>query len=62
MNIVRKQDSRVKAWEVTDGSKERTLPGYKEEDGASLSVATDSIMITAAIKSHKRSDIATINI
>ena len=62
MNIVDKRDSKVKARVVAGGSKERTQPRYKKEDSASPTVATDSIMITAAIKAHKRRDVATIGI
>ena len=62
MNIIKKRDSRVKARAVADGSKEHTLPGYKKEDGASPTIATDSIMITAAIDAHKQRDVATIDI
>jgi hypothetical protein len=42
MNIVEKCNGRVRAREVTDGSKERTQPGYKKEDGVSPTVATNS--------------------
>ena len=38
MNIVEKQDGLVKSRAVADGSKERTLPGYKKEDRASPTV------------------------
>ena len=62
MNIVEKRNGIVKARAVADGSKEQTLPGYKKEDGASPTVATDSIMITAAIEAHKQRDVATIDI
>ena len=62
MNTVEKQDGSVKVWAVADGSKERTLPGYKKEDGASPTVSTDSIMITAAIDAHEWRNFATIDI
>ena len=62
MNIVEKRDGRVKAQAVADGSKERTQPGYKKEDGTSPTIAMDSIMITAAIEAHKRRNVATIDI
>ncbi len=62
MNIVEKRNGRVRAQAVADGSKERTQPGYKKEDGASPTIATDSIMITAAIDAHERYNVATINI
>jgi hypothetical protein len=62
MNIVEKRDGRVCAQAVADGSKERTQPGYKKEDRASPTVATNSIMITAAIDAHKQCNIATIDI
>ncbi len=62
MNIVEKRNGRVRAQAVADGSKERTQPGYKKEDGASPTVATNSIMITAAIDAHKQRDVATIDI
>jgi hypothetical protein len=62
MNIVEKCDGRVRAQAVADGSKERAQPGYKKEDGASPTIATDSIMITAAINAHEQRDVATIDI
>jgi hypothetical protein len=62
LNIVEKRDGRVRARAVTDSSKECTQPGYKKEDGASPTVATDSIMITATIDAHEQRDIATIDI
>ncbi len=62
MNIIEKRDERVRAQAVADGSKERTQPGYKKEDGASPIVATNSIMITAAIDAHKQRGVATIDI
>ncbi len=62
MNIVKKRNGRVRACTVVDWSKERHQPRYKKEDGASPTVATDSIMITATIDAHERRDVATINI
>ena len=62
MNFVEKHDGRVCTQAVADGSKERTLPGYKKEDGASLTVATNSIMITATNKTYERRNVATIEI
>jgi hypothetical protein len=62
MNIVKKRDGRVRARAVTDGSKEHTQPKYKKEDGASPTVATDSIIITAVIDAHEQCNIATIDI
>jgi hypothetical protein len=62
MNIVKKHDGRVRAQAVADGSKELTQPGYKKEDGASLTVATNSIMITAAFNAHEQCNVATIDI
>ncbi len=52
MNIVEKQDGQVQARACANGSKEQCQPGYKKEDGASPTVATDSIMITATINAH----------
>ena len=62
MNIVEKRDGRVQARACADGSKERRQTRYKKEDGASPTVATDSIMITATIDAHERRDVATIDI
>jgi hypothetical protein len=62
MNIVEKQDGRVRAHACANGSKEQRQPGYKKEDGASSTVATNSIMITATINAHKQCNIATIDI
>jgi hypothetical protein len=62
MNIVEKHNGRVRARAVADNSKERTQPGYKKEDGASPTVATNSIMITAAMDVHEQRNVATINI
>jgi hypothetical protein len=52
----------VQACACADGSKERRQPGYKKEDGASPTVATNSIMITATIDAHERRNVATIDI
>jgi hypothetical protein len=62
MNIVKKQIGGVCAHACTDGSKEQLEPGYKQEDGAPPTVATDSILISATIDAHKGHDVATINI
>jgi hypothetical protein len=62
MNIIEKQDGRVCACTCADGSKEQFEPGYKKEDGASPTVATDSILISATIDAHKGRDVATIDI
>jgi hypothetical protein len=62
MNIVEKRNGQVHARAVADGSKERTQPGYKKEDGASPTVATNSIMITTAINAHEQPNVATIDI
>jgi hypothetical protein len=62
INIVEKSDRRVLARAVADGSKERTQPGYKKEDRASPTIATNSIMITAIINAHEQCNVATINI
>jgi hypothetical protein len=62
MNIVEKRDGRVRAHACADGSKEQHQPGYKKEVGASPTVATDSIMITATINAHKQCNVATIDI
>jgi hypothetical protein len=62
MNIIKKQDGHVHARAIADRSKERRQPGYKKEDNALPTVATDSIMITATIDAHKGHDIATVNI
>jgi hypothetical protein len=62
MNIVKKHNGRVRAQAVADGSKERTQPGYKKGDRASPTIATNSIIITAAIDAHKRRNVATIDI
>jgi hypothetical protein len=62
MNIVKKHDGQVRTSAVADSSKDRRQPRYKKEDGASPTIATDSIMITATINARKRRDIATVNI
>jgi hypothetical protein len=62
MNIVEKQDGRVQAHACADGSKEWCQLGYKKEDGASPTVATDSIMITATIDAYEQRNVATIDI
>jgi hypothetical protein len=62
MNIVKKRDGRVRARACADSSKERRQTGYKKEDSASPTVATDSIMITATINAHERRDVSTIDI
>jgi hypothetical protein len=62
MNIVEKCNGHIRAHACADGSKQQCKPGYKKEDGASLTVATNSIMITAAIDADERQDIATMDI
>jgi hypothetical protein len=62
MNIVEKHDGRIRACACADGSKQQCKPGYKKEDGASPTVATNNIMITAAIDAHKQRKVATIDI
>jgi hypothetical protein len=62
MNIVEKLDGQVWARACADGSKEQCQPGYKKEDGASPTVATDNIMITATIDAHEQRNVATIDI
>ncbi len=62
INIVKKRDGQVHVQAVADGSKERTQPGYKKEDGASPTIATNSIMITTAIDAHEQCNVATIDI
>ncbi len=52
----------MQARACADGSKERHQPGYKKEDGASPTVATNSIMITATIDAHEQCDVPTIDI
>ncbi len=52
----------MRARACADGSKERRQPGYKKEDGASPTVATNSIMITATINAHERCNVPTIDI
>ncbi len=53
MNIIKKQDGHVCARACVDGSKEQFEPGYKKEDSASLTVATDIILISATINAHE---------
>jgi hypothetical protein len=62
MNIVEKCNGRIRAHACADGSKQRRKSGYKKEDNASQMVATNSIMITAAIDAHERRGVATIDI
>jgi hypothetical protein len=62
MNIIEKQDGRVCARACADGSKEQLEPGYKKQDGALPTVATDNILISATIDAHKGRDAATIDI
>ena len=49
MFLVEKRDGRIKARGVADGSKQRTMPGYKKEDASSPTVSNEGIMITCAI-------------
>jgi hypothetical protein len=62
MNIVKKCNGRVHPHTVADGSKERRQPGYKKEEGASPTIMTDSIMITAFIDTCKHRSVATVDI
>ncbi len=45
-----------------DGNKDQLEPGYKKQDGASPTVTTDSILISATIDAQEGCDVATINI
>ena len=51
--LIEKRDGTIKAREVADGSSQRRRPGYKKEDSASPTVATESIFITGAIEAHE---------
>jgi hypothetical protein len=62
MNIVEKRDGRVWARACANGSQEQRQPGYKMENGASPTVATYSIMVTATINAHEQCFVATIDI
>ncbi len=51
--LTEKRDGTIKAREVADGSSQRRRPGYKKEDSASPTVATEFIFTTGAIEAHK---------
>ena len=53
MFLVEKRDGSIKARKCTVGSKQRTWEGYKKEDGASPTVATDSVIVTSVIEAHE---------
>jgi hypothetical protein len=57
MNIVEKRDGCVYACTCMKGSKEQLEPGYIKEDGASLTVASDSMLISITIDAHKGCDV-----
>jgi hypothetical protein len=61
-DIIKHWDGQVCARACTNGSKECRQPGYKKEDGASPTVTTDSLMITATIDAHNHHDVATVDI
>jgi hypothetical protein len=62
MNIIEKWDGCICTCACANGSKECQEPGYKKGDGASPTVATNSIMITATIDDHERRNVATVDI
>ena len=51
--LTKKRDGTIKAREVADSSSQRRRPGYKKEDSASPTIATESIFITGAIEAHE---------
>ena len=51
--LTRKRDGSIKARKCADGSsKQRFEDGYKKNNGAAPTVATDSVMITAVPLQH----------
>ena len=52
MFLVEKHDGSIMARKFDVGSKQRTWEGYKKEDGASPTVATDSVIVTSVV-SHR---------
>ena len=61
--LTRKRDGSIKARKCADGSsKQRFEDGYEKNNGAAPTVATDSVMITAAIAAHQHCDLMTIDL
>ena len=54
MFLIEKRDGRTKTHACADGSSQRRRKGYKKEDSASPTVATDSVFITGVIEAHER--------
>ena len=60
--LVEKHDGSIKARKCAVGSKQRTWEGYKKEDDASPTVATDSVIVTSVIEAHEERDEATLDL
>ena len=54
MFLTEKRDGCTKARVCANGSSQRRRIGYKKEDSASPTVATDSVFITGVIEAHER--------
>ena len=52
--LIEKRNGKVKSRMCGDGSKQRRRPGYKKEDGASPTVSTDGVVLTAMIEAWER--------
>jgi hypothetical protein len=62
MNLVKKQDRRIKSRCTADGSKQRWIEGYKTEDTTSPTVHNKSVFITVAVVASKGRDDMTFDI
>ena len=60
--ITEKRDGSIKGRKCAVGSKQRTYEGYNKADGASPTVSTDGLIVTAAIDAHENRDVAIMDI
>ena len=54
MFLTEKRDGHTKSCVYANGSSQRRRKGYKKEDSALPTVATDSVFITGIIEAHER--------
>ena len=62
MFITQKRNGDIKVRKFSDGSKQRTYNGHEKSNGYSLTVATDSIVLTGVIVTKEQREIAILDI
>ena len=60
--LTEKRDGKIKGRKCAVGSKQRTYEGYNKADGASPTVSTDGLLITAAMEGHEERDVCIMDI